>query len=251
MSLTYTTYQAALSTLTAIPTTDVNFVAILPDVIDYAEQRIYRELSMLVEDVADATSSTTADSRNFTLPTSIGTFQIVSSVNVITPASTAPESGTRNPCTPVSRNVLDMVWPSIVNAVGTDVTGRPELFCYFSQGASIGLDQPGILFGPWPDATYRVEVIGKIIPAALSASTTTTFLSTYLPDLFLAASMVFMSGFMRNYGAQADDPKMALSWESQYQTLLKSAADWEARKRFAGGSWTSAMVEPTAVPQRG
>ena len=243
MSLTYATYQTALSTLTAIPTTDTNFIAILPNTIDYAEQRIYRELSMLVEDVADGSSSTTTLNRNFTLPTSIGKFQIVSGINIITPAATAPESGTRNKCIPVSRDVLDYTWPS---TAGADV---PSECCYFSQSAVSG--QPGVLFGPWPDAVYRVEVVGKVIPDPLSASTTTTFLTLYLPDLFLAASMIFFTGYMKNWGAQADDPKSGLSWEGQYGLLLKSASDWEARKRFASGSWTSAAVEPTAVPQRG
>lgn len=243
MSLTYTTYQAALSTLTAIPSTDTNFVAILPNAIDYAEQRIYRELDMLVEDVRDSSASTTASDRNFVLPTTIGTFQVISGINVITPAATAPDSGTRNPCTPVSRDVLDMIYPSTTGAT------LPSMFAYISQSSVSG--QKNVIFGPWPDAVYRVEVIGKVIPTALSSTNTTTFLTLYLPDLFLAASMIFFSGYMKNWGAQADDPKSGLSWESQYQTLLKSAADWEARKHFAGASWTSTKVEPAAVPQRG
>ncbi len=247
MSLTYSTYQTALSTLTAIPTTDTNFVAILPDVIDYAEGRIYRELDMIVEDITDSSSSTTALNRDFTLPTSIGTFQIITAVNVVTPASTAPGSGTRNQLTPVSRSFLDMTWPSTTGAT------VPTYVNYFSQAAASGwaTGQPGLIFGPWPDDTYRVEVIGKIIPTPLSATNTTTFITLYLPDLFLAASMVFMTGYERNWGAQADDPKSAQSWESQYGILLRSASDWEARKHFAGASWTSRRVEPTAQPQLG
>lgn len=245
MSLTYATYQTALSTLTAIPTTDANFQAILPDVIDYSEGRIYRELSMLVEDVADSSGSTVSLTRGFTIPTAIGAFQIVSGVNIITPASTAPDSGTRNPCTPVSRAVLDMTWPSTTGAT------VPTEFCYASQANLITSGQPSILFGPWPDTTYRVEVVGKVIPAPLSATNTTTFLTLYLPDLFLMASQIYFDNYMHNFGALADDPKSAQTHEAQYQLLLKSAADFEARKRFASGSWTSAAVEPTAVPQRG
>lgn len=244
--MNYAGYVTALSTLTVIAPTDANFLAILPEAINYAEGRVYRELSMLVEDVADSSGSTVALTRGFNIPTTIGQFQIVSGVNIITPASTAPDSGTRNLCTPVSRAVLDMTWGSTTNA------GVPSQFCYVSQATSIGVSgQPDILFGPWPLTTYRVEVVGKVIPTALSASTTTTFLSLYLPDLFLAASMVFMTGYLKNFGAQADDPKQAQSWENQYQALLKSASDWEARKRFSGGSWTSAPLEPTAAPQRG
>lgn len=241
MSLTYTSYLAAMSELTVIAETDENFIAIMPSVIDYAEQRIYRELDMLVEDVRDSSASTTASNRNFTLPTSVGTFQIITGINIITPASTAPDSGARNVCTPVSLSVLDFSYPSTTGA------GVPTMFNYFSQGGG----QTNIVFGPWPDASYRVEVIGKIVPTALSASNPTTFLTLYLPDLFLAASMVFMTGYLKNFGAQSDDPKQAQSWETQYMTLKASAESWEARKRFAGASWTSMQVEPSAVPQRG
>ena len=245
MSLTYTTYVSALSTLTAIDSSNAQFTAILPSTIDYAEQRIYRELDMLVENVADSSGQTTALNRNFTIPTASGTFQVITAVNVITPASTAPDSGTRNPLIPVSREVLDATWPSTTNA------GVPEEFCYFSQTAAIGGSQPGLLFGPWPDTTYRVEVIGKIIPAALSSTNPTTFLSLYLPDLLLMASQIYMANYMKDFGAVSDDPKSAVTYEAQYQALKASAIEWEARKRFAGGSWTSKTLEPMAVAQRG
>lgn len=241
--MNYSSVVTSLATLTAIAPTNAEFVAILPDALAYAEGRIYRELDMLVEDIADATGSTAALNRNFTLPTSSGTFQVISGINIITPAATAPESGTRNKCTPVSRDVLDMIYPS------TTAAGLPTMFCYFTQSAVAG--QPNIILGPWPDAIYRVEVVGKIIPTPLSASNTTTFLTLYLPDLFLAACMIFMTGYMKNWGSQADDPKMGQSWESQYTLLRESAGTWEARKRFSGASWTSKQVEPTAAPQRG
>jgi hypothetical protein len=241
MPLTYATYQEALATLTAIPETDDNFQSILPNAIDYAEQRIYRELDMITENMRDASTSTIASNRNFALPTSLGTFQVVTGINIITPASTGADSGTRNPCTPVSLDVLDWTYPSASSA------GVPTMFNYFSQASG----QTGVVFGPWPDATYRVEVIGKIIPEPLSASNSTTFLTTYLPDLFLMASQIYFDNYMKNFGAISDDPKSAQTHEAQYQALLRSASEWEARKRFAGASWTSRQVEPGAVPQRG
>jgi len=242
MSYTYTTYVATLANLLAEDETDANFVQILPTIIDAAEQRIYRELDMLVEDVRDSSASTTAGSRNFTLPTVLGTFQIVKEINVITPQGTAPEAGTRNPVTPVSLSVLDWAWPSVTG------TGVPEQFAYFSQGTG----QTNIVFGPWPDAAYRVEVIGKIIPTALSAVNTTTFLSLYLPDLFMAASMAYAVGaFQKNFGPSGDAAEQVGGWEKDYLQRRESAGTWEARKRFAGASWTALQPEPTAVPQRG
>lgn len=239
----YAAYQVALAELTAIPTTNASFQAILPSVIDYAEQRIYRELDMLVEDVRDATSSTSSDVRNFVLPTGLGKFQIVSDINIITPAGAAPNSGTRNPCTPVSLSVLDWTWPSSEGA------GVPTQFAYVSQSILAG--QTNIVFGPWPDDAYVVEVVGKIIPTPLSATNTETFLTLYLPDLFLMASQIYFDNYMKNFGKMSDDPQSSITHESQYQTLLASAATWEARKRFSGASWTAKQIEPTAQPQRG
>lgn len=243
MPLTYATLQTALSTATVMPTSDPNFINWLPNAIAYAEGRIYRDLNMLTEDIRDVSASTTSGSRDFTLPTSIGTFQVVTDINVITPASAPPSGGTRVRLLPSSLALLDWSFPSSAG------TGVPSNWAYVTQSLIAGQNQ--IVFGPWPDATYRVEVIGKIIPTPLSAGNTTTFLTLYLEELFLAACMISFTGFMKNYGAQSDDPKMAMSWETQYNLLLKSASDWEARKRFAGASWTAFQVEPTAQPQRG
>lgn len=247
MSLTYTTYVAQLSTLTNIPSTDADFQTILPGCIDYAEGRCYRDLDIFVANVRDSSASTTASVRNFNLPTTVGTFIIVDGINVITPASTAPEGGTRIPLQPVSRDFLDMAWPS---ATGATV---PQYFAYITNNTYLsgGAAQSQVIFGPWPDSTYRIEVIGKITPTPLSASNPNTYLTDLLPDLFLSCSMIFMSGYQKNFGSQADDPKMSSSWEAQYETLLRSASTYEARKRWSGASWSSKQPEAAAIPQRG
>lgn len=243
--MNYTQIVTALSTITNIPSDNADFVAILPSTFAYADGRIYRELDMLTANVRDASASTVASNRNFNLPTTVGTFLIVDGINVITPAATAPDSGTRRPLTPVSRDFLDVVWPSTTGAT------VPQYFAYISQNTQLSPAQTQVIFGPWPDAAYRVEVVGKIQPAVLAADNANTYLTDNLSDLYIAACMVFLSGYLRNYGSQADDPKMSQSWETQYQSLRESAATFEARKRWAGASWSSKQVEPAAVPQRG
>ena len=245
--MNYTQIVTALSTLTGIDSTDTDFQAILPSTFAYADGRIYRELDMLVSNVRDASSSTIASNRDFNLPTGVGTFLIIDGINVITPASTAPGSGTRHPLQPMARDFLDMCWPSTTNA------GVPQYFAYISQNTYLtgGNAQAQVIFGPWPDDAYRVEVIGQIQPPVLSASNPNTYLSDNLAELYEAACMVQLTAFMKNWGAQADDPKMAQSWEQQYTQLRDSASTWEARKRWSGASWTSKAVAPTAVPQRG
>ena len=110
--LTYSTYVTALSTLLVIPSSNADFTNILPDCIDYAEQRIYRELNLLSTVIRDPSQALTPGSRNFTLPVAQGAFVVVNRINAITPAGSAPNNGTRNPLTPMSLDVMDAIWPS-------------------------------------------------------------------------------------------------------------------------------------------
>lgn len=233
MSYTYQTYVTALQNMASTPTnqTDPAFAQVLPSVIAYAENRIYRELDLLSTTTTNATAALTSGSRSFTLPTLPARFVTVEQINVITPAGTAdPEAGTRNPLTPTTKEFLDMVWNSATGSA------QPQHFAMVT-------DQT-LIVGPWPDADYQVEVVGTVRPAPLSPQNTETFLTLYLPDLFMAASMVFVSGYQQNFGSQADNPQMAQSWETQYTTLFASANSEEMRKKFAGALGTSKPAKP-------
>lgn len=233
MSLTYSTYVEQLSNLMTVDPADPNFVIMLPGCIDYAEQRIYRELDLLATVVRDSSSALTSGSRDFTLPQSLGRFVVTNGFNVYTPSGSTTN---RVQLIPVSRDVLDAVYPS---AAGADVPAMVAMIT----------DQT-VIVGPWPDANYTVEVIGTIRPTPLSSSNTTTYLTLYLPDLFVAASMIFATGYQQNFGAQADNPQMATSWEGQYEKLFPSAGVEEQRKRYASGAWGSLSPTPIATPTR-
>lgn len=230
----YATYQTELALLAVMAPVDPNFISNLPSAIDYAEQRIYRELDLLSTVFRDFSVNLVVGSRNFTIPSA---FVVVNGINVISPAATAPDAGTRNPLTPTSRDYVDAVWNSAA------IIGLPVDFAPITQW--------DFVLGPAPDAAYKIEVIGTQRPTPLSASNTTTFLSTNLPDLFLAASMIFMSGYARNFGQQSSDPAQAVSWETQYKSLSTSAGVEEARKRFQSAAWSSAAPAPIANPPRG
>ncbi len=234
--LTYATYKAALAVLSVVPETDPNWLSILPDAIEYAELRIYRDLDLLSTVDANNNFSTTANASKVALTE--GTFVTLQNVNVITPAGTTnPDLGTRVPLLPVSKEYIQYSWPSSTNA------SVPQ---YFAM-----IDERTFSLGPWPDSAYTLEIIGTIRPATLSAVNTTTFISQYLPDIFLMASMVFISGYQRNFGRQSDDPQMSQSYESQYNTLLKGATVEEYRKKFSASAWTSISPSPIATPGRG
>ena len=232
--MNYLEYGIRIANLLPVNVSSTQFQNMLPAMIDTAEQRIYRELNLLSTVVTNSSSSTVSGNRNFTLPSSLGKFVTVVTINVITPAATAPDSGTRRQLTPVDRTYLDAVWNSSTGAT------VPK---HFAMN-----DQDTIIFGPWPDAAYRVEVVGTIRPTPLSASNATTFLTLYLPDLFIAASMVFAGENMRDFGAEGNNPNVAQIWEGNYQALLQSANAEEIRKKFAGPAWTS--LSTTTPPAR-
>lgn len=237
MSLTYTTYLNQISNLMVQSQTDPNFITFTPGMIDYAEQRIYRELDLQVSRVVDDSGSLTAQVRNFTLPTSLGVYTVVEQINVITPVTATSSGGTRNPLTPVTKEYLDFAWPNATVFNGVPIYYAP-------------INNTTYVVGPAPDQNYNVEVIGTQRPAPLSVSNSSTFLTQFLPDLFVAASMIFATAYQRDFGAQVDNPSQAPSWESQYKILFGSANVEELRKRFMGPGWQAMQPSPIATPAR-
>jgi len=243
MSYDYNGYQTQLATLMAENVTDANFQTILPGCIDYAEQRIQRELDLLTTVNSDTSLSFNLRNRLLTLPTLtinnlvVAKFITVQSINVLTPTgSTNPSNSTRNPLVPASRDYLDLIYPNVSSM------SLPVRYAMF--------DDHTIIVGPWPDSNYTVEIVGTSRITPLSSTNTTTFLTLELPDLFIAASMVYMSGYMKNFGAQTDNPQMAQSWENQYQILKASADTEEARRKFQSSAWTSYSPSKNATPSR-
>jgi len=236
--LTYSTYVAQIATMAVVDQSDANFQVILPQMITYAENRIYRDLDLLSTSTAITSFGLTAGSR--TLNTPAGTVVVTEQMNIITPAGTTnPELGVRNPCLPVTKEFLDTVWGD------SSVSARalPIYYCPF--------DDTVFYFGPYPDQSYTVEIVGTIRPASLSSTNTTTFISNYLPDLFIMASMIYISAYQRDFGVVVNDPQMAMTYEAQYQALLKGAAVEENRKKYQGPGWTSESPSPISSPSRG
>jgi len=61
--LTYTQYVTQIATLAVVEETDPAFVTILPQMITYAENRIYRDLDFLFTSIANTSYGTTVGSR--------------------------------------------------------------------------------------------------------------------------------------------------------------------------------------------
>ncbi len=232
----YATYKTQIATMTVIDEDDPNFVITLPSAIEYATLRMCRDIDFL-STVATSVVGFTPLNRTLTIGNDL--FVTLQQINVLTPVGTSdPSQGTRNTLLPVSKEYLDMVWPSSTGAT------VPDSFAMLNQAT--------IIVGPWPDAAYSAELVGTQRPAMLSEANQNTFISTYLPDLFVQASMIYISEYQRNFSsASANDPQMPVNYESQYKGLLVGASIEEARKKFSSVGWTSMSPSPVATPTRG
>lgn len=210
---TYETFKTALVTQIPSLTTDPNFLAILPVCIDYAELSICRDLDLFANRGLLPLGALT-----------IGIPVLTVSSDIVTLDQLFYRSGAvRIPITQVSDVALNAIY-------GGAAAGPPRVWSPLPNTQLNGPFVQQVEVGPPPDIAYPLLAMATSRPLTLSTSNPTTYISETYPDIFWAASMIFISGYTKNFGAMADDPKMAVSWEAEYQRLLKSAMDEEKGK---------------------
>jgi hypothetical protein len=235
MSLNYSQFVTELALLSQYDETDPNFVSNLPSCIDYATDRIVRELNLLSTVTSNSTLQTSTTSRVVSLAALSPVFNVLQDINLLTPAGvTNPDLAARVPLTIQSRAYMNQVYGTAPTQPGA-VTGPPQCFALIT-------DQT-IMVAPYPDAVYNLEIVGTVRPTPLSVANPTNWIGTYLPDLYLAAAMIQMSAFKMNFGAMSDDPKMAISWSDQYTTLRDSASVEDAMRKYMSTGWTSQLPD--------
>jgi hypothetical protein len=249
--LTYNDYVSQIATLAVVNTTtssgvvvgvDAEFNTLIPQMLNYAELRIQRDLDLL--------PSQTSNSYNITIGTNLLQLPVDDFVTVQT--ISLADGTARLPMLPVTKEWLQNLYND------SSYAGKPKYFAMLGgDQASGGNTFNNIIFGPYADNTYSVIVNGTIrLPSLYKfatqalASTANTFISTYLPDLLIQASMIYISQFQRNFGPAANDPNMGPTYELQYQNLLKSAFVEEARKKFEASAWSSMSPSVAATPTR-
>ena len=253
--LTYSQYVTQIATMAVVAETDPAFVTILPQMITYAENRMYRDINFMFTSTSlhGASFVLTPGNRNLSFNINLsantdpaeGTFVVSDQINLLTDAAgnpattTNPDACVRTPLLPTTKEFLDAVYGSSLTAN----RGQPQYFVPFNETL--------FYLGPVPDKAYPVEVVGTYRPNSLSSTNPTTFISLYLPDVFIMASMIYISAYQRNFGRANDDPQMAITYESQYQALLKSALVEEARKTFESSGWSSQSPATVATSSRG
>jgi hypothetical protein len=235
------------STIAGIVTpTDIAVQNIMPSMLNYAEQRIQRDLDLQAALTSSAPGAYTLATGTNVLALNPNDFITVESVSLTI--------GTANlPLLPVSKEWLQNVYND------SSYIAPPQYFAMTGgDPATGGVTANNMIVGPYPDAAYPVILTGvQWLPSLYAfsgnqtqASASTTFISANLSDLLIMASMIFVSAYQRNFGRESDDPQMAQSYENQYQTLLKSAMQQEYRKKFAASAWSSSSQPVVATPNR-
>ncbi len=219
------------------------FTAVIPQMLNYAEQRIQRDLELMATQTAKGGYALTQGYQWLSVPPA--DFVVVQDVYV-------QIAGVWTPMNSVSVPYLNYVWP------GGSAPAPPKVYAMAGGDlATAGLTGNMILFGPPPDAPYQVSLYGTQRAPSLEtyanptqAGVSTTWISTWLPDLLVMACMIYVSAYQRDFGRQSDDPQMALSYEQQYQTLLGAVDKEEYRKRHEADAWSARAPSPTATPTR-
>lgn len=241
-----------LQTLLGIPLNqeDENFMRLVPLMFTYAENRIYRELTFLAT-TTNTNGVLPINARELPLPANVLVLRSLVVLHVV------PYYGTSGVPLPVmQRKTLEYLTPEAFDLFWPQQSfqrGVPERYTMIGVTTTVGPSQYQtftLKLNPEPDLAYGVEYLGVIKPPLLSANNPETILSRDYPDLFCAACMVFGTGYQRDFGAQADDPARAMSWEGTYKTLREGVMLEAARQRGESIGWTALPPAPAANQSR-
>jgi hypothetical protein len=87
------------------------------------------------------------------------------------------------------------------------------------------------IFGPYPDSNYTVQGTYYQKSAPLSPTNTSTWMTTYCPDVLLAACMLELQPFLK-------DTKSASMWQSIYDYKLGGLVNLDKAEGFMPGVLT-------------
>jgi len=250
--LTYNGYVTQIATMAVVNTTtqagvvvgvDPAFNVIIPQMLNYAELRIQRDLDLLQAQTQNFSYSFTPGSQLLTI--ALMDFIAIQTLSVVV-------NGVTRPMTAVTQEWLQNTYGSAAD------TGVPQYFAAYGAVGEGNSDlTQSFLVGPTPAAAYQAALTGltrlqtlAVNATTLLADTGTTFISSWLPDLLIQASMIYISQYQRNFGPAANDPQMGPTYELQYQTLLKGAQVEEARKNFEASGWGPLATPIAATPGR-
>jgi hypothetical protein len=226
---------------------DAPLQAVVGQMLNYAEARIQRDI--------DALQARSSNTYALTVGNSLLSIPINDFLAIETLETTQVSNGivvNSTPLIPVSKEFIQNCYSGVFS------TGMPKYYAMygdtFGDGANTNVN---VLLGPPPNFAYPVRVTGVIRMPSLfqfatpgPADTSYTYISQWLPDLLLLASMIFISAYQRNWTANSDDPAMPVNYEKQYRTLLAGAIAEENRKKGLGSGYSAYSTPVTATPTR-
>lgn len=256
--LSYNAYITQMGVLVPVPVTqsssgingfsDVNLTAAIPQMLNYAELRIQRDLNLLAS-VTSNTYTLTAGQQVFSLP--VDDFVTVQTLEIVqTSAGTAVTSV---PLLPASKEFIQNCYS------GLAIANQPQYFAMYGDNFGDSEDSyTNILLGPTPNYTYTLRVTGTSRSPSLyqysatesAANSTYTYISAYFPDLLVTASMIYISMYQRNFSSTSDSPEMGATYEKQYQAQRLGAIGEEDRRKQAGSAWSAYATPASATATR-
>lgn len=215
--MNYTEFVARLANVAVYNPSDPDFLALVPQALEHAELRCYRDLDPIA-----------ARAR---LPQSVAP----GGSSILLPAECVAVRAVWLLAGGAWRR-LDRRGPEFLRLYSADgVAGVPRYWGTI-DGLSVDL-APGWAAGGQAEIDYTRRLNG------MSAAVPETWLGTWVPDLLFAAAMVFVAGFQKDFGAQAAD---GASWEAAYQAALMGAVV-EERRRKSDGPWDNSRTPPVSA----
>jgi hypothetical protein len=273
--MNWSDFTSALYTMLEIQDASgtANYNLILPRMLDDAELYLFQHprLDWLSTRTTDRSQTTTQGLRSVPIPSA---FIVVEDFALIIPANSQPNvaGAQRVPFQRSTRQFIDFTWPQESQVAAPDPLNDTNYWAIFTEQEP-GVTNPppspvagvqslpsAVVIRPTPDNQYVAEYRGTYRPirfdivagfnpqtGVASNPVATTFLSTYVPHLLLAATMLISTAYSRLWGAVSDDPAMAMSWKSHLDTLIDSASVEVLRQKGVVGGWSSYPPNPSAM----
>jgi hypothetical protein len=227
---------------------DAAFNTIVPQMLNYSELRISRDLDLLASQTSNTTYVLTAGVGVLKIP--IDDFLTLQTFEITQMSGSSTVNAT--PLLPVSKEFIQNCYGGLTSS------GAPQYYAMIGDDFGDGADTFNkVLLGPTPNFAYTVRVTGTIRTPSLFkyattgvADTSYTYISAYYPDMLIMASMIYISAFQRNFGPASDTPESGMTYEKQYQALRLGAIAEENRKKLQGSAWSAYSTPTSATPTR-
>lgn len=168
----------------------------LPELINFAERRIARELKVLGF-IQAATFTLQANLAVYPKP---DRWRQIVSINV---GQAATGNSVRSQILPRSYEYIRQYWPDDTQTLTSvyGIPGPPKFYADYNY--------QNIILAPTPDAAYPAEIVYYEEPALLDATNTTNWITQYAPNLLLYSALLECAPFLKN------DERIA-TWQQMY-----------------------------------